>query len=374
MHIITCLDQGGAEGVLTRLVLATRDRWDSRVVSLADQGHYGPTLAAAGIPVLCCEMNRRGFAPGLIRLHRFLRQEQPQIVQTWMYHADLLGGVAARLTGCRAVLWGIRNLRLPAGAVSRSVRLAARLSARLSRIVPAGILTCSAQSVAVHARIGYSASKFRVIPNGYDCARLRPDAEGRARLRAEWGIQPGEVLLGMVARWDPLKDHATLLDALGRLARQNENVRCVLVGAGMERANAPLLELMRRHELTGRIILAGARSDIAAVMGALDLHVLSSRSEAFPNVVAEAMACGTPCVATDVGDVRLIIGEHGWYAPPADPAALAAALAEAIALLSGPAREALQQACRQRIVEHFGQEAMVAAFERAWLDTMRAAA
>jgi len=350
-------------------------------VSLGDQGHYGPLLMAAGVPVFCCEINRRGFASGLIRLHRFLRQVRPQVVQTWMYHADLLGGIVARLTGCPAVLWGVRNLRLPRGAVSRSARLAARLCARLSRLVPSRILTCSGESVRVHVRLGYSASKFRVIPNGYDCVRLCPDAEGRARLRREWGVPNDQILLGMVARWDPLKDHANLLDALARLIKDGASVwesgaafRCVLVGAGMDTSNAPLMELVHRHRLEQRIILAGPRVDIAAVMSALDLHVLSSRSEAFPNVVAEAMACGTPGVVTEVGDVRLIVGEHGWYAPPCDPEALSAALLQAIEAVSGPAREPLQRACRRRIVEHFGQDAMVAAFERAWLDTMRAGA
>jgi glycosyltransferase involved in cell wall biosynthesis len=372
VHIITGLSRGGAEAILYRLVAATSATWDSTVISLADEGYYGAPLRRSGCEVLTCRMRESGqFLPGLLRLQRFLRHTRPDVVQTWMYHADLLGGLCARLTGIRAVLWGIRNLRFSAGGDSLSARIASSLCARLSGTVPATIVSCSARAAAEHVRRGYASEHMIVIPNGYDLTRLHIDQPAGAALRASFGIEPAEFLIGMVARWDPLKDHANFLSAMGSLLREQPHIRVLLVGPGMQTSNAALQQLLALHTPGGRVLLAGARDDIPAVMNALDLHVLSSCSEAFPNVLAEAMACGTPCVTTDVGDAAAIVGELGWCVPPRDPVALADAVRLAIRALAGQEGAALRAACRARIVEHFTSERMVSAFEGAWLRALR---
>jgi glycosyltransferase involved in cell wall biosynthesis len=371
VHIITGLSRGGAESVLYRLINATRDSWDASVISLADDGFYGAALRAAGVSVLCCRMHEAGQAiPGFLRLLRFVRRSRPDVVQTWMYHADLLGGVAARLTGCSTVLWGIRNLRFYRGRVSWSARTASRLCAWLSRSVPVAIVSCSAQAAEEHSRRGYAGEKMLVIPNGYDCRQLRPDSPAGNALRSAWAVAPDEFLIGMVARWDPLKDHANLLAALKPLMAEDSRVRCVLVGPGMEAGNAGLNQLLERYALRSRVVLAGPRDDVCAVMNALDLHVLSSASEAFPNVVAEAMACGTPCVVTDIGDAAAIVGEHGWCVPPGDSPALCQAMQAAVTRLSSSDAESLRAACRARIVQKFSQESMAAAYATAWSDAI----
>jgi glycosyltransferase involved in cell wall biosynthesis len=367
VHIITGLSRGGAESVLFRLVCSTTAAWDTVVISLADEGFYGERLRSLGYTVHCCRMNAAGQAvPGFARLLRFLRHSRPDVVQTWMYHADLLGGVAARVLGCGPVVWGIRNLRFYRGTVSWSARLAQWLCARLSKAVPVAIVSCSAQAASEHRRRGYAAEKIVVIPNGYDCEQLRIDKPAGQQLRAAWGILPSQFLIGMVARWDPLKDHANLLAALQLLMREHEQVRCVLVGPGMVAGNQAVSELLQKHALCSKVVLAGPRDDITAVMNALDLHVLCSLSEAFPNVVAEAMACGTPDVVTDVGEAALIIGDTGWCVPPGDPAALHQAMRTALRRLSGGDAETLGTQCRQRIVQNFSQQSMVAAYEDAW--------
>jgi glycosyltransferase involved in cell wall biosynthesis len=367
VHIITGLSRGGAEGILFQLICATRESWDCAVISLTTEGYYGERLRALGVNVICCRMNSAAQGlPGLLRLLGGLRRLQPDVVQTWMYHADLLGGVAARLLGVRAIVWGIRNFRLDRGNVSWTARAASRLCARISGIVPAAIVSCSAQAAAEHRDRGYASNKMLVIPNGYDARRLRRDVPAGQRVRTAWGVLPDQFLIGMVARWDPLKDHANLLAALQLLERDQSDVRCVLVGPGMEIGNSALAALLRRYPLASSALLAGPRDDIPAVMSALDLHVLSSSSEAFPNVVGEAMACGTPCVVTDVGDAAAIVGDTGWCVPPADAASLHAALRAATARLSASDRESLGAACRERILQNFSVEAMVRAYERVW--------
>ena len=310
-------------------------------------------------------MHERGQAvPGLVRLLHFLRRSHPDVVQTWMYHADLFGGLAARLLGFRTVLWGIRSLY--GGRVSWSARACSWLCAPLSRTVPVAIVSCSTRAADEHRRRGYAGGKLLVIPNGYDCGELRPDDVGGRLVRSEWGILPAQFLIGMVARWDPLKDHANLFAALQPLMRAHEQVRCALVGPGMVTENPALRDLLERWALSSRVVLAGPRADIAAVMNALDLHVLSSRSEAFPNVVAEAMACGTPCVVTDVGEAAEIVGDQGWCVPSGDPVALSGAMRAALLMLAGGEAESLRAACRRRILETFNQDRMVTAYQDAW--------
>ena len=367
VHIITGLYRGGAEANLYRLICATRDSWDATVISLADEGIYGGPLRSLGVSVLCCRMNEVGQGvPGFVRLLRFVRHSRADVVQTWMYHADLLGGVAARLLGFDVVLWAIRNLRFSPGRRSWSARASCWLCARLSKTMPVAIVSCSTQAAIEHRRRGYAADKLLVIPNGYDCARLRPDKPAGQLVRTAWGILPTQFLVGMVARWDPVKDHANLLAALQPLVREHDHVRCALIGPGMHEGNRALSELLQRHALRSKVVLAGPRDDIGAVMNALDLHVLSSLSEAFPNVVAEAMACGTPCVVTDVGDASVIVGDQGWRVPAGDPAALCQAMRAAMARLASGEAESLRTACRQRILQNFSQEKMAGAYEDAW--------
>ena len=366
LHVITGLGQGGAEAVLARLVAGARPSRHT-VVSLTDEGVHGAALREAGAEVHALGMPRgRPTLRGLLALRRLIAESRPDVVQTWMYHADLLGGLAARLAGVRAVAWGVRNSGAHLEKSSLSARLVMRLCAMLSRRVPAAIVCCADDAARRHAARGYAEDRMTVVPNGYDLSRFRPDPAAGAALREQWGAGPGAPLLGCVARWDPLKDHENLFAALAALRRgAAPQARCVLAGRGMETGNAGLAEALRRHGVEDAVVLAGPRGDIPAVMSALDVHVLSSRAEGFPNVVAEAMACGALCVVTDVGDAARIVGEAGWVAPPGNPQALADAMAQALSE-DGPARQARARQGRERVEREFSLAAMVAGYGRVW--------
>ena len=367
LHVITGLGRGGAETVLSRLVTATQADFEHAVIALRGDDHYGPILRSHGVNVRALNIGRgRYTTAGIIDLVRIIRHERPSIVQTWMYHANLLGGVTARLAGVRPVLWAIRNMNLSAAAISPSTRFIAWLGAQLSGAVPDAIICNSTESARVHAVFGYSRSLLSVIPNGYDVTRFQPDPAVRAATREQFGIAPEHLLIGMVARWDPQKDHANLLHAFRIVAQRDPSVRALLVGDGMEPANQALSALMRATGVEGKVILAGGRDDVPAIMNALDLHVLSSLGEAFPNALAEAMACGTPCVTTAVGDAAFIVGTTGWVVAPRDSEALAAAVLQAIARLRLEGREALSALARARIVENFALSRMTNAYAALW--------
>lgn len=367
LHIITDLDDGGAEAVLFRL--CTQDEAHRHhVVSLMDGGKYGPLLSAQGIPVTCLGMPRRRVSLlALWRLWRLIRRVRPDAIQTWMYHANLVGGVVARLAGQRNIVWGIHHTTLVPGESPRSTILVARLCARLSRIVPRRIVCCAGKSREVHTELGYDRARMCVIPNGYDLSVFRPDPEAGQRVRRELSLGPTERVIGFVARYDPQKDHDNLLRALAVLNRQGGCPRCLLMGTGLEAGNGALADRIAALGLEDRVCLLGRRNDIPAMMNALDLHVMSSAfGEAFPNVLAEAMACGTPCVSTDVGDAAAIVGSTGLIVPPRNPEALAAAISELLAERDRPDWSARCEAARRHVADHFSIQRMVESYRDLW--------
>jgi len=356
VHVITDLGQGGAEAMLEKLILASRRETPQvrhRVVSLRTTGVVGPRLAAAGVAVEALGMTGAASVPARWRrLVALLADTPPRtVVQTWMYHADLLGGLAARRAG-RPVVWNIRQTGLSRRDIGRATRVVVRLCGWLSRAVPRVILCNAAAAIEAHRAFGYDARRFQVIPNGFDTDRFRRDAAGAAALRAAWGLGEGDIAVGLVARLDPQKDHATFVRAAARAAAALPALRFVLVGRGVPES-AELRAAIAAAGLAPRFVLDGQRSDIAQVMSALDVFCLSSRAEGFPNVLGEAMACETPAVSTAAGDARAVLGDDERIAPVADPERLAALIVK-VAALPAPARRELGRRQRERIVQLYG--------------------
>lgn len=370
VHVITCLEQGGAEGVLFRLATFPSSQSTAHiVVSLQGLGFYGPRLLEKGIAVIPLGMPKgRVTLSGLHRLYGVLRNAQPDVVQTWMYHSDLIGGLVARFAGIRNLSWGVRHANLDRDKNSSMTLRVARLCARLSHLLPRAIVSCSEEATATHKAFGYDVTKFVNIPNGYDLNRFRVDAGARDATRRSWHVGQDELLIGCVARWDIQKDHSNLLRALRMLAQRGFLGRCVLVGRNMDEHNADLMSLIHEFGVERQVMLVGPRDDIPAILNAVDLLVLSSSGEAFPNVLAEAMACGTPVVTTDVGDARMIVGDAGWVVRPQDPTDLANGLWDALDRLRTTDRIVIAARCRTRIEQHFSLSKMVDAFEHVWAD------
>ncbi|CAB3954026.1 Putative glycosyltransferase EpsF [Achromobacter insolitus] len=369
LHIITGLGQGGAESVLFRLATYPEANVEHVVVSLTDEGIYGERLRAAGVAVHVLGMKRgRVSLGGFLALRALIAAERPDAVQTWMYHADLIGGLAARLAGVRAIAWGIRNSGEHLERSSRSARMVLRACALLSGRIPKAIVCAAQKSAERHADKGYDRARMVVIANGYDLSRYAPNAEARSRVRAQWGVPQDVPAIGCVARWDPLKDHANLLRAIAALVRDGRDagLRCVLIGRGMDTDNAELGALADKLGLRDRLVLAGPSDDVPAAMNGLDLHVLSSCAEGFPNVVAEAMACGVYCVVTDVGDAAYIVGDAGVVVPPEQPEALARGIETALREVAARGRERAGEAGRARVLENFDIARMVQSYVAVW--------
>jgi glycosyltransferase involved in cell wall biosynthesis len=363
-HIINSLEFGGAEMMLCNLLAhMDRRRFDPVVVLLIEDLTLADRVEALGIPLRVMGMNPRVPDPRkLAALVGLLRRERPALVQTWMDHSNLIGGVAARLAGCAAVVWGIHHSNHVPGHTKRTTLLAVSACARLSRRVPRRIVCCSEHARTLYQQRGFDSSKLTVIPNGFDTRAYRPDPAARLAVRRELGLAPETPLVGLVARFDPLKDHMTFLQAARRLGDARPDVRFLLCGEGVDAANTVLVSALDSLGLGERCRLLGPRRDIPRIQASLDLAVSSSISEAFPLVVGEAMACGTPCVVTDVGDSALMVGPTGRVVPPSDPDALAAAC-RAVLELEPEARARLGSEARRRTLELFDLPAVTRRYE-----------
>jgi glycosyltransferase involved in cell wall biosynthesis len=354
VHVITSLEAAGAQTVLRRVIEHSRGLFRSAVISLSDQGPIGQELIQQGVAVHALGMRRALAAPLVVStLARMLKGMRPDIVQTWLYHADLLGGLAAKAAGIKRLAWSIRNSTLPASTTKWSTRAVVQICARLSNNLPDGILCCSEKAREIHVALGYDASKFVIVPNGYDLEQFSPNESFRKQVRLEHDIPEEVPLIGFMARFHPQKDHETFVRAAEIVSKRHSSVHFLLAGAGVDDGNQPLKNWLRKAGVDRATRLVGLRKDIPRLTAALDIATLcSSFGEAFPNVVGEAMACGVPCAVTDVGDAAYIVGDTGRVVRAGCPEALANAWSELIAMPTA-VRRTLGRQARARIASKF---------------------
>lgn len=369
LHIITGLNDGGAEGALFRLVLASKSDVEHSVISLTTYSKYGKLLEREGVRVECLELSCLNFFPNMRYLIGFIRSYRPDVVQTWLYHADLIGGLACFFARYKNLYWGLRQAGFDIRSIKQSTRIVMQACSMLSSILPKAHITCASACIPSHQKIGYR-GKFVVIPNGYDLEKLKPQRSNREKLLGS-GISERHLVFGMVARFDPAKDHLNLLNAFATLLSKttNENCKLVIIGKGCDSENTTLTAKISELGIQQHVILLGQSDDIPLLMSCLDFHVLSSEYEGFPNVIAEAMSCAVPCISTAVGDASLIIGDAGWLVPAKNHELLAQAMVDAIKVrLDLQSWELLKQRCRQRIQDNFSLEAMAANFKKVWFE------
>jgi glycosyltransferase involved in cell wall biosynthesis len=353
-HVITDLGSGGAQAMLHKLVLATRNEGlRHQVVSLIDGGAFGPMLRDAGIEVTSLGMRRGMPDPSALwRLARWIRREQPDVIQSWMYHANLLAGLAAAASGRIPVVWGIRHADVARESSKRLTHWTRALCGRLSGVLPTRIVCCGDAALRSHVDSGYRADRMLVIPNGFQLEHFARNPDAGARVRHELSIPEGAFVIGVLGRFHADKDHRNFLSAAGAVARVHRGSFFVLAGDGIDWANGTLQAWIDEFHIRDRIRLLGLRSDVSSLLSAMDLLALSSRTEAFPNVLGEAMSCGVPCIATDCGDCREIVGPAGRIVPPRDSAALANGILELLGL-SARERAALGAAGLERVRERY---------------------
>lgn len=374
--MISGLEVGGAEVMLLRLASRAASTCDDvHVVSLTTSGPIARQLVEAGVQVTALGGTRGRPSVALVqRLVRLLRAEKPTVVQSWMYHSDLVAGLAARFWQRERlpVVWGIHSGSLDWGRISLMTQYTVRACALVSSYLPAKIIVCSEAAREFHRRLGYDDSRMIVIPNGIDTNRFRPDEAARAAVRAELAVSEDAVLIGSAARFHPQKDHRTLINAFSEVHRRRPQAHLVLCGEGVDQANAVLLKWIVDARVTSAVHLLGLRQDMPKLTAAFDVAACSSTfGEAFPNVLVEAMSCGVPCVSTDVGDARSMIHRSGEIVAPRDVHGLANAVLRLIDA-GRRGRDSLGAAARSRVESEYGLELAVRRYNDVHLQVARA--
>lgn len=354
LRLISGLHQGGAEESLRKLVMSTRQTGsDSLVVSFGRNGTLRAEIERAGARVVEMDLSRRPSPAKFFRMLKIVRDWKPDVIEGWMIHGNVLAYLLRWARPRARVVWNVRS-SLHLAAERPLPRLLTRLGVFISYGVDAVVYNSGVAAVQ-HQRLGFSARRTRVIPNGFDTTQFAPSSGGRERARARWRLPENVQIIGHLSRWHPDKDHRTLLAAFAEVRRRRPSTRLVLAGAGLETDNVELMSAVDALQLRDAVDLLGTVNDSAALYPAFDAFVLTSIREGFPNVLGEAMASGVPCVATDVGGCREVVGDHAVF-PVGDSAALADAM---IALLdeSSEAHARRVRDGRQHIVESFGLEA-----------------
>ena len=346
------LEIGGAQRQLIELAAGLRERgWDVLVATFYAGGALEGELERTGVRTVCLRKNGRWeIVSFLVRLAGLIRRERPRFAYGLLGMPNILLALLRPFSRGTRIVWGIAASDMDLSQYDAFMRTEFRLSVMFSRCADL-MISNSRAGLAYHVSQGYPRERMTVVPNGIDVERFRPDEAGRRRVRAEWGVAPGETLIGLIGRLDPMKDHANFLRAAAQVAAERPATRFVCVGDGTAAYRNRLESLARELCLGERLIWAGTRSDIAQTYNALDLKVCSSVSEGLPNAVAEAMATGVPCVVTDVGDCAELLGGLGWVCPPRDSAALAEAMARAVDALPCDAARIRQRICKNYSVK-----------------------
>ena len=360
-HLITGLDRGGAEMMLLKLMRgADSARYRHVVYVLSPALALLPDFRNAGVEVR--PLNVHGFG-GLLKALWIVRcaavRERPALMMSWLHHADLFSVLLKVCLPSLPIIWNLRCSVLNLGELPRLNLILVRLLALLS-FIPSAVVTNSQAGRSAHAAVGYRPRRWVLLPNGFDLEVFCPDRSDGELLRKELGLGKEDFIVGTVGRYHPMKGYGILAAAADQVSREYPNIRFMMVGKGLDQSNLVLVASLENAALA--TILLGERSDVPRLMNAFDVMLLTSNSEGFPNVIGEAMACAVPCVATDVGDCREVIGETGMVVEAGSPAAVAAALGRMIKL-SSEERAGLGAQARQRVEKHFGMPAIVRRYE-----------
>ena len=351
--------------MLKRLVCTHAEAADfqHQVVSLCSLGTVGPEIQSAGVRVHALGLRSALQIPIVfVRLVRLIRRERPDIVHSWMYHSDLVGGLAAYVAGCERVLWGVRVADIaPEFGVARSTEWIRRACAYLSSHLPARIIYVADSARRRHEAVGYNAEKSVVIPNGYAIPPLSKE-EARERLSGELGVNSKALLVGAAARYDIQKNQLAFVRACALVALQVPAARFVMFGRGVDQQNRQLMEAIESTGFRHRFFVLGERRELVGYLAGLDVFCMNSLVEGFPNVVAEAMSVAVPCVVTDVGDAARLVGDTGQIVPPTNDEALSQAMLSLLRMEPN-ARMRLGQLARARIESKFSLDTIIRRYE-----------
>ncbi len=368
VHIITGLGDGGAEHTLFK-VCKYDNLNEHIVISFKKGGKYFQLLKKLSVKVYILDASFFSFNKFFILIN-LLRSLKPDIVQTWLVHADFIGGIAARIAGINNILWNIRYSNVDINKSKFITNMILITLSKLSNLIPKKIIINSKIAKKIYTKKGYSYKKLKYIPNGYDLSIFKLNNKYKIYFKKKYKINKQTPLIGYVARYDLLKDHLNLLKALSLTKLKGKIFFCILVGTNINK-NQILLDQIKKLKIKNHIKLLGPIKNVSKIMNSLDIHIQSSKSEGFPNVIAEAMAHKTLCVATNVGDTSYIMGKNGWLVKPKSSTSLARAIEIAINEIGTKNWNKRRNLARKRIQTKFSINKMINSYNKIWTEVYK---
>ena len=365
LHIISGLKNGGAENTLYKICkydLANKHT----IISLGGiQDKYFKILKDLNIELYTIKLKFFSFLFDFFLIINLIKKKNPHIIQTWLPHADLLGGIAARLAGNKNIVWNFRYSKI----INTNLKFyfLTKMLCKFSFIIPKSIICNSKNSIKDHIQLGFNKKKFYFIPNGFDTSHLKADKKKKLLFRKKNKIHNFIPIIGHVGRYSKMKDHDNLLNSLKILKLKKLKFICVLVGPNIDKKNKSLIQKVKENKLEKYVRLLGETNDISLVMNGIDICLLTSKdSEGFPNVLAEAMSCKTPCISTNIGDASYILGKTGWIVQKQNPQKIANAIEEAIIEIKTQSFKKRANLSRERIKKKFNINKMISSYVKLW--------
>ena len=314
------INSGGAENILFN-VAKTLNKKDIILISLTDSGFYGSKLKNYGYEFYALKMKKNIFAIfKFIYLIILIYKYKPLIVHTWLYRANLFGGVAAKIAGVNKIYWTIHHDFEYSNFL---MMLEMKILILLSYFIPKKIIFGSDISKKNHILNGFSKYKSTIINNGVSTKIFKPNKKFRIDFRKALSIDEDCLVLGNIARYHPLKDHETLFRALQIVKNKGLRFKCILIGSGFTNKIKKIKERINYYELNQNLIIYGQTFKINEIINAFDINILTSKKECSPISLLESMSTGVPCISTNVGDASQLIMDSGWTVQISDFKSLA---------------------------------------------------
>ena len=372
LHIISGLKSGGAEGVLYRLV-SQDSKNDHSVISLTNEGFYGDLLKKKNIYTYCLNLKKNlNFLFLFFKLIFLIKKINPNIVQCWMYHGDVFGGLAAKVLGIKKIYWNLRNSDLDTQWSNKSTIFLAKISSYLSYFIPYKIISCSNKSTTTHINLGYCSKKILLINNGFDNVKFNYSSKLKKHWKSKLKISNQNIVFGFVGRWSDQKDFQTLFKAFSFFRKKFENsqtLKLLLIGKDINKKNKDLLKEVNKYGLNKNIILIDETNSVNKLLNVIDIGIFASKgNEGFPNVIAEKMLTKIPCIVADVGDSQRIVGNSGWVYKKRNWIDLNKKINQVYNdfILNKSNWNAKKNFSRKRIINYFSLKNMVESYNQVW--------
>jgi glycosyltransferase involved in cell wall biosynthesis len=377
VHIINSLKKGGAEGNLYRLCKIQKKKYKNKIdiiiITLIDNGYYEYELKKKGIKIISLRINEKNkifdFIKKITKLRKYIKKINPDIIQSWMYHSNFLTMFIPKKYHNK-IFWNIRHSELNLKISKKMTILLSIICGLFSRFVPKKIIYCSEKSIKFHENNQfYSKKKTRLIDNGYSDKIYYPSNNLRSNFRKKNKIKKTDIILGYAGRYAKQKNIESLLNAFSKIVKNYSNVHLYMVGKEINLQNKELINIMSGLNIKDKIVLLNEQKNLVEFYNGIDLLVLTSHSESFPNVIAEAMLCSTPVLASNAGCSKKIIDKYGFVLNKNDYLSITKGLKRSINILENKKGnwKSLKKNVRSQIKNKFSIEKMAHNYSENWI-------